>query len=69
MPLNKQLKFHNTTRTIRSVFSENGKFYPQLLGWVSIKMLQYQEIDVSRGIEINKTSASKQCELCHYWFF
>ena len=32
-------------------------------------MLQYQEIDISQGIEINKTSASKQCELCHYWFF
>ena len=37
--------------------------------WVSIKMLQYQEIDVSQGIEINKTSASKQCELYHHWFF
>ena len=31
LPLNKQLKFHNTTITIRSVFSENGKFYPQLV--------------------------------------
>ena len=27
LPLNKQLKFHNVTITIRSVFSENGKFY------------------------------------------
>ena len=26
-------------------------------------MLQYKKIDV------NKTSASKECELCHYWFF
>ena len=32
-------------------------------------MLQYQKIDVSEGIDINKTSASKVCELCHYWFF
>ena len=32
-------------------------------------MLQYQKIDVSKGIDVNKTSASKQCELCHYWFF
>ena len=32
-------------------------------------MLQYQKIDVSEGIDINKTSASKECELCHYWFF
>ena len=32
-------------------------------------MLRYQKIDVSKGIEINKTNASKECELCHYWFF
>ena len=25
--------------------------------------------DVSEGIDINKTSASKEWELCHYWFF
>ena len=34
-----------------------------------MKMLQYQKIDVSEGIDVNKTSASKECELCHYWFF
>ena len=32
-------------------------------------MLQYQKIDVSEGIDGNKTSASKECELFHYWFF
>ena len=32
-------------------------------------MLQYQKIDVSEGIDVYKTSASKECELCHYWFF
>ena len=31
-------------------------------------MLQYENIDVS-GIDANKTSASKECELCHYWHF
>ena len=30
LPLNKQLKFHNMTITIRSVFDENGKPYPQV---------------------------------------
>ena len=29
LPLNKQLKFHNMTITIRSVFEEDGKLYPQ----------------------------------------
>ena len=32
-------------------------------------MVRYQKIDVSEGIDVNKTSASKECELCHYWFF
>ena len=32
-------------------------------------MLWYQKIDVSEGIDTNKTSASKECELRHYWFF
>ena len=29
LPLNKPLKFHNMSITIRSVFKENGKLYPQ----------------------------------------
>ena len=32
-------------------------------------MVQYKKIDVSEGIDLNKTSASKECELCHYCFF
>ena len=32
-------------------------------------MLQYKKIDVPEKIDVNKTSASKECELCHYWFF
>ena len=31
--------------------------------------MQYNKIDVSEGIYVNKTSASKECELCHYQFF
>ena len=31
-------------------------------------MLQYKKIDVSEGIDTNKTSASKECMLCHYWY-
>ena len=32
-------------------------------------MLRYQNINVSEGIDLNKTSESKKCELWHYWFF
>ena len=31
LPSNKPLKFHNVTISIRSVFDEDGKLYPQLL--------------------------------------
>ena len=34
-----------------------------------MKMLQYQKPDVSEGIDTNKTSASKECMLCHYFGF
>ena len=32
-------------------------------------MVQYKKTDVSEGNNVNKTSASKECELCHCWFF
>ena len=31
LSLNKQLKFHNMIITIRSVFEEDGKLYPQVI--------------------------------------
>ena len=33
------------------------------------KLLQYEKIDVSEEINTNKTSASKESMLCHYWYF
>ena len=35
----------------------------------NVKMLYYDRIDVFEGIGINKTSASKECDICHYWYF
>ena len=32
-------------------------------------MLQYEKIDISEGIDTNKTRASKECMLCHYCYF
>ena len=31
--------------------------------------MQYERIDSSEGIDTNKTNASKECMLCHYWYF
>ena len=32
-------------------------------------MLQYVRTDVLEGINFDKTSASKECMFCHYWYF
>ena len=32
-------------------------------------MIQYERIDVSEGIDINKISESRERMLCHYWYF
>ena len=29
-------------------------------------MLQYERIDVSEGIDINKSNKLKECIICHY---
>ena len=33
------------------------------------KMLNFDRIDVSEGIDINKTSKLKEYDICHYWYF
>ena len=32
-------------------------------------MLYFDRFDVFEGTDINKTSASKECDICHYWYF
>ena len=32
-------------------------------------MLYFDRIDVSEGIDVNKTSASKEYDICYYWCF
>ena len=32
-------------------------------------MLEYNKKDIVEGININKTKASKECDICHYWYF
>ena len=32
-------------------------------------MFHSDRINTSEGIDVNKTSASKKCDLCHYWYF
>ena len=32
-------------------------------------MLVYEKIDISDGIDVDMSDKSKECMLCHYWFF
>ena len=32
-------------------------------------MLEYDRINISEGININKTNASKECDICRCWYF
>ena len=73
LPLNKPLKFPTLTIIIRCVLQKSEKLYPQLYLdeclYESIQMLEYNRIDISEGIDTKKTNASKECKICHYWYF
>ena len=32
-------------------------------------MLKYDRIDISEGIDVGRTSKSKECKISHYWYF
>ena len=32
-------------------------------------MIYYDRIDIPEGIDVNKTSESKECDIWHYWYF
>ena len=36
---------------------------------MNYKMVEYDRIDISEDIDMSKTSASKECDICHYWHF
>ena len=36
---------------------------------MNYKMLEYDRIDISEGIDVDATNKSKECMLCHYWYF
>ena len=61
------------TLIVRSVFDEDDKFYSQIYldecFCMSYKDAAIRKNLVSEGIGTNKTSASKECMLCRYWYF
>ena len=35
----------------------------------AIKIFYYHRIEFSKGIDVNKTTESKECDVYHYWYF
>ena len=73
LPLNKPLKFPTLGIIIRCVLQKGEKLYSQIYLdeclYEIVQMLEYNRIDISEGININKTNESKECKICHYWYF
>ena len=50
-------------------------FSTSFLSWMfvyimnNVKMLYYDKIEVSKWIDVNKTSESRECDICRYWYF
>ena len=32
-------------------------------------MLEFDRIYISEGIDVKKTNLSKECDICHFWYF
>ena len=32
-------------------------------------MLKYDKIDITKGIDVDKTNKSRECMFCHYWYY
>ena len=37
--------------------------------YILSKLYFFNRIEVSERIDVKKTSASKECDICHYWLF
>ena len=36
---------------------------------IEYNSIEYERIDISERIDVNKTNLSKECDICHYWYF
>ena len=82
LPIGHVFKIHSMTIVIKSLIEKDNKFYPEIsLNHCSYEikhslvqrtyknMLEYDRIDLSEGIDVNKTSNSRECSFCHYYYF
>ena len=82
LPIKKALAFHNVIILIKSVanesknnyyyniFSEKGSYKEPNTQYFQINVcICFSRIDFSEGIDVNKTSESKECDICQYRYF
>ena len=66
--LNKTMEIPTVTIVARAVFHENDKYYPQVFLDGCLQKIYKLQIDVSERADVNKTNASKESDVCHYWY-
>ena len=47
----------------------NIYIYIYIYIYICIYIYIYTYISVSEGIDVNQTNESKECDICHYWYF
>ena len=70
LPLNTVIKFHALTVIVRCIIEKNNKYYPEIYlddALYELKRLEYKKIDISEGIDTDKSHNSKECSVCHFW--
>ena len=70
----KKNTMHYAVILTKSVFNENHnhqtiKCFQKNVHINNIKILYYNRIVISEGTDVNKSSSSKECIICHYWYF
>ena len=81
LPLEKTVTFHSVIILIKSFFNKdrNDDYYNLFFEKASHKspknkflhelyMIYYDGTGVSERTNVNKTSESKDCDICHYWY-
>ena len=71
LPLKKTIELYNMVIVVRSVFHEDNKYYPQDFldeCLYKLKMLEYDQIDMSEGIDVNESKESCRCINCNHYF-
>ena len=68
----KTKNIHNVVILVKSVFNKNHYHYQAFYQNVyvsNIHMLYNNRIDASESVDVRKTSTSRECTICHCWYF